>query len=57
MLFQRIPELEKSFTREGFQIAEADYKAIKMKIGPGPQGYSIGSGGSGSRWTGYASEG
>jgi hypothetical protein len=22
MLFQRIPELEKSFTREGFQIAE-----------------------------------
>jgi len=36
MMFQRIPELEKSFARESARIVEAGYKAIKMKIGLGP---------------------
>ncbi len=36
MMLQRIPELEKSFARESVQIAEAGYKAMKMKIGLGP---------------------
>jgi D-galactarolactone cycloisomerase len=35
-MFQRIPELEKSFAREAFQIAQVSYRAIKMMIGPGP---------------------
>jgi D-galactarolactone cycloisomerase len=37
MMFQRIPELEKSFARESARIVEAGYKAIKMKIGLGPR--------------------
>lgn len=37
MMFQRIPELEKSFARESARIVQAGYKAIKMKIGLGPR--------------------